>query len=219
MQLRTTWPNFLDYPKFRGQVGRIRTATPSRWNSYLIDANDVVLHASKIICYYDSLSSAESARMPPHITVLRRKGLDMLHDLCSLPAPLMALTIDEEGEKYITSSSVIPRLIEAKKGIDAVMAESEADRTGNGLNIRPKLVRSWKSTVDSLWNIYVAGFSIFLVATVRFCLAVTLPAVLRANAFAESKKMLEKEFSRRVAMAMANERNARHPASGVCGYG
>ena len=115
--------------------------------------------------------------MSPHIMVLRRKGFDMLHDLCSLLTPLMALTI-EEGEKYITSSSVIPRWIEAMKGIDAVTAEAEANRTGNGLIIPPKLVKSWKSTVDSLWDVYVAGFledPIFLVATildVRFCLGV-----------------------------------------------
>ena len=211
--------------KFRGQVGRIRTATPTRWNSYLVAANDVVLHKSKIIRYYESLSPAESAKMSPHMTVLRHKGFDMLHDLCSLLAPLMALAIDEEGEKYITSSSAIPRLIEAKKGIDTVMAEAEADRTGNGLIIRPKVVNGWKSTVDSLWNVYVADFledPIFLVATildVRFCLGVTLPAQLRAKAFVELKTMLEKEFSRRVAMEIANARDAQHPASGMNGNG
>ncbi len=41
-------------------------------------------------------------------------GYRVLHDMIVVLKPLMDITIDEEGNLYITSSAVVPRLVAAK---------------------------------------------------------------------------------------------------------
>ena len=78
------------------------------------------------------------------------------------------MTIDEEGEYYVTSSVIVPRLVTAKRRIDQLISNAIDGRRSNGQIIDPQLVKTWKLPFEELWNGYLEEFvhdPLFLCAT------------------------------------------------------
>jgi hAT family C-terminal dimerisation region len=117
--------------------------------------------------------------------------------------PFVDLLLGEEGEYYITSSPVVPRLVAEKKRIEDIMTQAANGDTSSGIT-RPALVAGWKTNFDRLWQRYVSAFiedEIFLSATVfdpRFGLR-ALPQDLRKKAWDAAMALLEKEYAAREA--------------------
>lgn len=47
-----------------------------------------------------------------------------MHDLITLLQSVMALTVEEQGDKHITSSLVIFRLVEAKRKVGSILTST-----------------------------------------------------------------------------------------------
>lgn len=102
-------------------------------------------------------------------------GFETLHDVVTLLEPLMAITIDEEAELYITSSAVVPRLVDVHREIAAIFAAckpsvvSQPPDLPAGVTIMNKeSVNNWAGVFDCLWATYVQAFTedeLFLTAS------------------------------------------------------
>lgn len=151
---------------FAQLVGRFSTATKTRWNSFVRLAEQIYGARVKLAQYYQN-DDRDSNKFDEQYNVLHNDGFKTLHDFCLLIAPLMRITIDEEGERYITSSSVIPRLHSAIEHINGLFVRNAQDLPAAGFQ-RPLEVRRWRNTFDRLSATYLRPFfedEMFLVAT------------------------------------------------------
>ena len=148
--------------KFREAVGRIAAGVVTRWNSYIASAEAVVKAQTKINAYTTDATADASVTqsMTAQTALLNLYGYTVLQDMTTLLKSLMDITIDEEGELYVTSSAVIPRLRAAKTYTDNVFREASGQRVPNSAIrlMMPDMVKSWQATFDSLWNRYLQKF-------------------------------------------------------------
>lgn len=146
--------------QFRDKVGLIACGVPTRWNSYLDSAFQVYQARSKIDSYVNSSTCAPSlaSALRARVDLLSNGGYRVLHDLVVFLKPLMDLTIDEEGEKYITSSVIVPRLLVAKRKIGSFISSATRGDTADGAFIDSHTVGSWETIFYNLWDSYVDGF-------------------------------------------------------------
>lgn len=89
---------------------------------------------------------------------LNQGGFRVLHDVVFLLQPLADLTISNEWDLYNTSSTVIPKLIQAKRNIDGTFEAAESAINLNGNILDPVVVQRWFPTWKKLWSIYLSGF-------------------------------------------------------------
>lgn len=156
--------------KVQQKIGRIPTGVCTRWNSYLDSAIAVYNSRTEIGNYVNdpSCTSDVAPVLRSRADFLALKGYRILHDLVAVLKPLMDITIDEEGEFYITSSAVVPRLISARRKISCLLvAAKDGSRRGNQI-IDPELVASWEPLFYELWDNYLEGFlhdELFLCST------------------------------------------------------
>ena len=83
-----------------------------------------------------------------------------------LLTPLMRIMIDEEAEKYITSSAIVPRLLHEKNEIETMFAAARQE--GQTIFLKAERVQRWQLTLDKLYDAYVLPFTAdeeFLAAT------------------------------------------------------
>lgn len=146
--------------KVRSAVGNIPAGVCTRWNSYLNSAMVVYNARAKFDEYVNSASCSSSIApvLRCRIEFLAQKGYRILHDMVKFLKPLMDITIDEEGELYITSSLVIPRLLTAKRKMVTILNAAKNGCRSNGCIIDPDLVASWEPLFNDLWNSYLDGF-------------------------------------------------------------
>ena len=108
-----------------------------------------------------------------------------MHDLHVLLSELLAIMIDEEGDKYINSSAIVPRLTSAITKINGMF--ENASRPNDKTFLNADEVLRWRPTFDALVARYIEPFcsdEAFLVATLldrRFGVE-TLPHWLLAAA-------------------------------------
>ena len=202
---------------FAGQVGRFSTGTKTRWNSYLRLA-DQIYKARKSLALYSQNDDRESAKFDVQFDVLARGGFAVLHDVCKLLMPLMAIAIEEEGERYITSSFVIPRLNSALDAIKAMFTLNKLQPPpppGPGPAqgfVNPAVVRRWEAPMTALFDAYLKPFfgdELLLTATLldSRCGIQSLPSSLLPVAAAALKNRLIKVHARlSVEHALAVER-------------
>ena len=91
-----------------------------------------------------------------------------LHDIYVLLSGMMKITIDEEGERYITSSAIIPRMTTAVNNITTMF--NTAGNIAETKFLVPSDVGSWRSTFDLLVARYIEPFftdKAFLVAKLK----------------------------------------------------
>lgn len=99
---------------------------------------------------------------------LNQGGFRVLKDTCTLLKPLADLTISAEGEHYVTASTVIPRLLAAKKHADEIFQATNNGDDYNGSITDPLVVSQWNGAWKKLWDTYLHGFitdELFLCAT------------------------------------------------------
>lgn len=198
--------------KFRAAVGRIPPGVPTRWNSFIVCAAAVYNKRTLIQEYVDDVSTDRTvaALLEPHVAHLRRGGWHVLYHLVVFLKPLMDITIDEEGELYITSSMVVPRLCAAKDQMDTMLERCAAGVRDDVIK-NPDIIKGWAVLVNKLWDTYLAGFcsdELFLVATMldaRTKAGASLTKPLKDAAVAALKARLSAEFDRQEA--------ARHAAA------
>ena len=132
--------------KFREAVGKIPAGVVTRWNSDFV-------HSS-------SFGASVTVSMAAQTDLLNSYGYKVLQDMVTLLKPLMQITIDEEGELYITASAVIPRLLYAKKYTDNVfdMANGGSRPAEFSQLLMPELVKEWRPCFDELWAKYIKKF-------------------------------------------------------------
>lgn len=151
---------------FAQMVGRFATGTKTRWNSF-IRLGEQIYNARVKLAAYSQNADCESAKFDVQYGVLHNGGFKTLHDFCLLIAPLMRITIDEEGERYITSSTVIPRLHSAVSQIDSLFALNAQNEPAANFQL-PRAVASWQNHFHRLTTTYLRPFfddAVFLVAT------------------------------------------------------
>jgi hypothetical protein len=178
---------------FAQLVGRFSTGTKTRWNSFIRLAEQIY-NARVKLAQYNLNEDRESAKFDEQYNVLHADGFKTLHDFCLLVAPLMDITIDEEGERYITSSSIIPRMHSAVDKIDGLFALNSQAVPGGGFQ-RPREVARWQQHFQHLSTTYLKPFfddEMFLVATMldRRQGVETLPAHLAMAAAAALRTRL-----------------------------
>jgi hypothetical protein len=192
--------------KFRSAVGAIPAGVGTRWNSYIMTARAVLLMRNELTNYTFAVNTdrAVADLLKPHVThLLMMSGFNLLHDMVQLLAPLTDITINEAGELYITSSSVIPQLVDAKQRIDTILAACARGDNLKGAIAQPAKVAAWAALVAKLWDTYLAGFvddDLFLSATMvdaRWQLGVSLPFDLQTKAGASLRRRIQVEFDRR----------------------
>lgn len=126
----------------------------------------------------------------------------MLKDLLQLLKPLMSMTIDEEGELYVTSSTVVPRFWSAKCDINKIFSEACGSPSESRSIINPRVVSSWRTTFNNLWDDYLEEFLydyLFLAATIldpRSGCGHRLSEHILESAMATLRKMLEDKFKK-----------------------
>jgi hypothetical protein len=151
---------------FAQMVGRFATGTKTRWNSF-IRLGEQIYNARVKLSEYNHNDDRESAKFDEQYNVLHNGGFKTLHDFCVLMAPLMSITIDEEGERYITSSSIIPRIHSATDKIDGLFALN-LQAVPAGVFQQPREVARWQNHFNRLIATYLKPFledEVFLVAT------------------------------------------------------
>lgn len=193
--------------KFATHVGRIPAGVVTRWNSFIRSAFAVYQAADQIRSYVNSrhcYGKAEAALRARLRFLDEKRGFQVLHDMIVVLKPLMDITIDEEGELYITASAVVPRLTTAKQRIDLIIANAERGDDSNGLILNTDRVKGWKPLFNDLWDKYLDEFcfdDVFLMATLldaRFGAAALSSEQLIA-AGAALRVRLTNEYSRREA--------------------
>eukprot|EP00171_Calliarthron_tuberculosum_P001259 IDg1259t1 len=146
--------------KFRSCVGNIPAGVHTRWNSYLNSALAVYNARVKLTEYVNSADCTGDAavNLRTRVDYLAKSGFRLLHDLVVVLQPLMNLTIDEEGDKYITSSVVLPRLIAAHRKIGQIFRNAGRNDNSCSAIIDCEVVKAWELKFYSLWNTYLEGF-------------------------------------------------------------
>jgi hypothetical protein len=146
---------------FHHAVGTIPVGVITRWNSFIESAAKVVLKRDDIIAYHRQLprNSNQAPMLEPHLLQLENfGGFTSLRDMVVLLEPLMSITIEQEGEYYVTSSAVVPKLVRAKQTIDHILNCVGVRNNVNGTIANCQVVFSWKPKIDELWATYVDGF-------------------------------------------------------------
>lgn len=129
-------------------------------------------------------------------------GFDILHDVCVLLASLVAIRIDEEGERYITISAVVPRLLSAKAKIDTMFILLKKGE-GNEFGFRNRQqVMSWRVLFDRLWAAYMQPFYMDEVCLVSSTLdprfgTNSMPSDMARRACTYLRMRLQREFEAR----------------------
>lgn len=190
--------------KFRSAVGTIPAGVVTRWNSFIKTARVVLSKRNELANYAfgANIDRKLAELLKPHVTQLHFSGFNLLHDMLQLLAPLTDITTNEEAELYITSSSVIPQLIAAKKRMDTILAASATGDSLSGAICNPAKVASWKDLVTLLWDTYVAEFvtdDLFLTATMldgRWQLGASLPQELVTKAGDCLRRRMKSVFDR-----------------------
>jgi hypothetical protein len=210
--------------KFRSAVGTIPAGVVTRWSSFIKTTRVVLSKRNELTNYaFGATTDRKVAELlKPHVTHLLLSGFNLLHDMVQLLAPLTDITVNEEDELYITSSSVIPQLVEAKKRIDTILTASAAGDNLKGAICNPAKVASWEGLVTLLWNTHLAGFltdDLFLTATMldgRWQLGASLPPELVTLAGRHLQCRMKSVFDR-----LESERNiaARVLADAAAGAG
>ena len=149
--------------KFRAATGPIPPGTPTRWNSYVVCAQKVLDKFDAILSLYESgeLTAKCKSTMEPHIVALKdANGLEALQDTITILSPLIDITIEEEGENYITSSAALSKLAQAKTILDdyITFAQRSSTLTLQGRLKNPAQIVSWVPTIRRLWDVYLAPF-------------------------------------------------------------
>ena len=140
--------------------------TYSSWNANTLEfqhmcTKKVLDKYDAIISFYesDALTAKGKSKMEPHISALKdANGLEALQDTVTILEPLMDITIDEEGEYYITSSSAIPKLHQAKHILDAFLTYAQRNSSAGGKLRNPGQTASWIPTIKRLWDVYLQPF-------------------------------------------------------------
>lgn len=157
--------------KFQSQVGTFVRGVPTRWNSYINSARSVYEARSKIDAFMHSqhCDGKYAEALDIRVSKLHQGGYQILHDLMVLLQPFCDLTVSEEGDKYPTSSVVVPRLLSIKAHLRNVFTATESGDCQSVKILNCRNVLSWKPTLDKLWDKYVTGFiedEMFLMATI-----------------------------------------------------
>ena len=103
------------------------------------------------------------------VSMLQSGGYHVIHDIIVLLRPFCDITICEEGDKYPTSSVIIPRLLSIKSDVDKLFLFAEENNRQAAKILSPRNVNSWKESFMSLWEKHISGFledEIFLMATI-----------------------------------------------------
>lgn len=188
--------------KLRAAIGNIPAGVVTRWNSYLMSAVAVYDARMKLNEYVSSVRCASDVAkmLQPRLDYLNKGGFRVLHDVSVVLKPLADLTIDEEGELYVSSSTVIPRLIAARAHMTTVIDNAlKNDRSGHKI-IDPKIVGTWKEQVHELWDMYLESFlddELFLCATLldpRNGCGLNLTYAIAKNAERALRKYLQQRF-------------------------
>lgn len=184
---------------FHHAVGSIPVGVVTRWNSYIDSASKVVSKRAEIIAYKNQLppNNRQAPMLEPHLRSLEDfGGFTALRDLVVLLEPLMQIAIEQEGEYRVTSSDVVPKLVQAKEKIDNILRCVRTRNNIGGLIANCELVTSWAPKIESLWNTYIHGFThdkIFLCAMwfdARHRCAANLPPWVSAEAIDAVKDLM-----------------------------
>jgi len=100
---------------FHKVTGAIPVGVVTRWNSFIDSAAKVVLKRDAIIEHHSQMpaNNRQAPMLAPHLLQLEeRGGFTALRDMVVLLEPLMSITIEQESEYYVTSSAVVPKLVE-----------------------------------------------------------------------------------------------------------
>lgn len=106
--------------------------------------------------------------LQPRVNYLNNGGFRVLHDLCILLKPSADLTIDEEGELYIASTTVVPRLIAAEEHMSSIIDKTLKGNWSNMQIIDTRTLSTCKEVMNDLWKVYLAEYlhdELFLCAT------------------------------------------------------
>lgn len=129
--------------KLKPDVENIPGDVPTRWNSYLDSAAALYKERSRLREYLDNtLSTCEiTSQLRSRVQNLNQGWSRVLHDLIAVLKPIGDLTIEEEGELYVTSSIVVSRLLSEKEHIDRVMELAELGESYEEKIIHPATVK------------------------------------------------------------------------------
>lgn len=157
--------------KLRKFTGSISMGLVTRRNSYLMSALAVYNVHGRLNEYVGAPGNKGdiAAMLQPRLDHLNRGGFRVLHDICALVKPLGDITIDEEAELYITSTTIIPRLLAAKKHMDKIIENALKGDSSKHNVIDTRTVGAWKEAMIHLWDTYLAIFlddQAFLCATI-----------------------------------------------------
>jgi len=189
-------------------AGRIPPGSSTRWNSHIECCNKVLNRKEQIEVFRNSPTVAAKTKktLEPHFIVLRTDGFSAIHDMVLLLSSLMAITIDEEGEQYVTLSYIIPRLSAAREDLLEKFGKAQlADNLDNGMRFENcGAVASWQETHEYLWTIYLEPFlsdDAMQCATIldpRHFLGACLPQDLRKECLNTFFRMLKEEQERMI---------------------
>jgi hypothetical protein len=205
---------------FAASVGSIDAGVRTRWFSFIRCAK-TVYDRRKQLAAYSINDERQTVKFDVQYAVLASGGFKTLHDFVVLLQPLMRIMIDEEAEKYITSSAIVPRLLHEKANVDGMF--TTARQVGQQLFLQPSNVQRWQLTFDKLFDAYLQPFTTdeeFLAATLldRRWGVESLPAFALPAAGAALRERLDKqhnllELARMRALQEEEERRARAAAA------
>lgn len=133
--------------KLRCAIGVIPVGVITRWNSYLLSAVATFKARSKLNEYVDSANCASDLAplLRVRLDYLNQGGFRVLHDVVTVLEPLAEITISQEGELYVTSSRIVPLLLDAKRHADKLFEECQ-NGSVSGKLLDPSIVKMWKPT-------------------------------------------------------------------------
>lgn len=143
--------------KLRTVIGNIPVGVITRWNSYLLSAVAVYNARTNINEYVNSVRCASdmASMVKPRVAYLNNGGFCFLHNVSVSLQTLVDLTIDEEGEISVTSSTVVPRLIAARENMTS---NSVKGYRNEARIIDPTSVATRKVQMHELWDTYQSSF-------------------------------------------------------------
>lgn len=103
-------------------------------------------------------NTEKNQSLQPRLYTLENGGCRILHDIVQLMQSLCNLTIHEEGEKYPTCSTIVPRLYDAEViVVDILDFAEKGDNMGRRV-LQCTIVANWRTLIEDLWNKYLEGF-------------------------------------------------------------
>ena len=177
---------------------KIPAGVPTRWNYYLICARAVVLKQNQILTWSALQHDGVSDAFRSALRILTSDGFACLTELCNLLEPLCDMTIDLEGEFYISISAVVPRLLENLARIEKEFSDALQAEPG-----RRRRMQGWKHIFDGLVTRHLSAFlddNVCLAATlldVRFSVSSldSFP-VTQSKAVRALKALLDEEYEK-----------------------